>query len=142
MVQHNQPKTPGGGQAAEGLRAQEHRFEVALGWILRGGALFASLVVAVGGAIYLARHGAQVRDYSTFTGEPEGFTSLQGIFGQVAALRGQGIIQLGLVALIATPILRVVFSIFMFSRQRDWFYVGVTLIVLAVLSYGMTGALL
>ena len=41
--------------------------------------------------------------------------------------------QLGLLLLIATPIARVVFSIFGFMRQRDWLYVGVTATVLALL---------
>jgi len=36
-------------------------------------------------------------------------------------------------------LLRVVFSILAFARQRDPFYVGVTLIVLAVLLYSIVG---
>src|SRR6202034_3783611 len=37
--------------------------------------------------------------------------------------RGRAIIQLGLLLLIATPVLRVAFSIFAFARQRDLVYV-------------------
>ena len=51
--------------------------------------------------------------------------------------RGRGIIQLGLLLLIATPIARVVFSVYAFARQRDRTYVLVTLVVLAVLLYSL-----
>ena len=41
--------------------------------------------------------------------------------------------------MIATPVARVVFSIFAFAVQRDWLYVVVTLVVLAVLMFSLTG---
>ena len=50
---------------------------------------------------------------------------------------GGGIIQLGILLLIATPVARVVFSVFAFSIQRDWLYTLVTLIVLAVLVFSL-----
>ncbi|MDA8243889.1 MAG: DUF1634 domain-containing protein, partial [Elusimicrobia bacterium] len=49
----------------------------------------------------------------------------------------RGLIQLGLLMLIATPIARVVFSVFGFLRERDWLYVAVTLVVLAILLYSL-----
>ena len=48
-----------------------------------------------------------------------------------------GIIQLGLLLLIATPVARVVFSAFAFAIQQDKLYVFVTLAVLAVLAFGL-----
>ena len=53
------------------------------------------------------------------------------------ALHARAIIQLGLLLLIATPVARVVFSVYAFARQRDWVYVVVTLIVLGVLLYSL-----
>jgi uncharacterized membrane protein len=47
------------------------------------------------------------------------------------------LVHLGLLLLIATPIARVVFSVVGFVRQRDWLYVVITLVVLALLSYGL-----
>jgi uncharacterized membrane protein len=52
-------------------------------------------------------------------------------------LSGRGLVQLGLLFLIATPIARVVFSIVGFMRQRDRLYVGVTAAVLALLAYSL-----
>jgi len=53
-------------------------------------------------------------------------------------LRGRGIIQLGLLLLIATPVARVAFSVAAFALQRDRLYVVVTLVVLAILLYSLT----
>ena len=53
-------------------------------------------------------------------------------------MRGRGLIQLGLLVLIATPVARVAFSVYAFLRQRDVrLYVGVTLVVLSLLVYSL-----
>jgi uncharacterized membrane protein len=51
----------------------------------------------------------------------------------------RGVIQLGLLLLLATPVARVGFSILAFALQRDRTYVIVTVIVLAVLLYSLAG---
>ena len=55
-------------------------------------------------------------------------------------LARRDIIQLGLILLIATPVARVAFSVVAFVLERDWLYVAITLIVLAVLGYGLIAA--
>ncbi|MGO9690281.1 MAG: DUF1634 domain-containing protein, partial [Syntrophobacteraceae bacterium] len=52
----------------------------------------------------------------------------------------RGMIQFGLLVLIATPVMRVFFTVVSFTIQRDRVYVGVTLIVLAVLLFSLSGA--
>ena len=59
---------------------------------------------------------------------------------RAADWRGRGIIQLGLLVLLATPVARVAFSVVAFALQRDRLYVAVTLVVLAVLLYSIVGA--
>jgi len=63
------------------------------------------------------------------------------IIGQIAAsafaLRAQSVIQLGILALIATPILRVAVSLVGFAMERDVKYVGITALVLALLLYSL-----
>ena len=56
------------------------------------------------------------------------------------ALNGRGIIQLGLLFLIATPVARVIFSILGFAAERDRMYVVFTVIVLAVLLFSLVGS--
>ncbi|MNY07064.1 hypothetical protein D3C86_1398490 [compost metagenome] len=44
---------------------------------------------------------------------------------------------LGLLCLILTPMLRVVTSLILFIKQRDWLYTGLCAFVLAMLLIGM-----
>ena len=59
--------------------------------------------------------------------------------GDAVALRGPGLIHLGLLVLIATPISRVAFSVPTFLYGRDWKYVVFTLVVLGLLLYSLSG---
>jgi uncharacterized membrane protein len=113
----------------------DEQVEQIVGNLLRAGVIVAAVVVLVGGVIYLAHHGMESADHHAFRGEPEDLRSPVGIGRDALALRGRGLIQLGLLALIATPVARVVFSVWAFARQRDWTYVIITLIVLGVLFY-------
>jgi uncharacterized membrane protein len=57
---------------------------------------------------------------------------LREILTNVIALRPSGFMTLGLVVLIATPILRVIGSVFAFAYERDWRFMGVTLLVFVI----------
>ncbi len=115
----------------------DHRVEVTVSTLLRIGLVSATALVAVGGAIYLARHGAEQPRYRIFRGEPADLRSIAGILGASLRWRGGGLIQLGLVLLMATPVARVAYSVGAFARQRDWFYVMVTVVVLGILAYSV-----
>jgi uncharacterized membrane protein len=101
--------------------------------VLRGGVVAAAAVTGAGGAVYLTRHGADRVDYSVFKGEPATLRSLEGIVHGAAAFRGEWIIGLGLLLLIATPIARVAVLLFAFFHERDRLYMVVSAVVLAVL---------
>jgi len=117
----------------------DQRTEQVIGELLRLGVLLSAAVVMLGGAVYLFRHGMMSPDYRVFHGEPSDFRNVRGILHQVRAWRGRGIIQLGLLLLIATPVARVAFSVLAFALERDRLYVAVTLIVLAVLIISLAG---
>jgi uncharacterized membrane protein len=53
-------------------------------------------------------------------------------------LSGRGLIQLGLLVLIATPIARVISSTIGFLLRRDLLYVAISFFVLALLAYSLT----
>jgi len=118
----------------------ERRMDEIMGRLLRAGVILSAAFVLGGGAVYLARHPEPVTDYRVFQGEPEEMRTISGIFHEALAFRGRGLIQLGLLILIATPIARVAFSVLAFLYQRDWTYVVVTLIVLGLLVYSLSGA--
>jgi uncharacterized membrane protein len=117
----------------------DRQMDAVIGILLRVGVSVSSLVVLAGGVLYLMRHGATTPDYRVFQGEPSDLRSLPGIVQDALSLRARGVIQLGLLLLIATPILRVAFTVLAFALQRDRTYVVVTLIVLSVLLYSLTG---
>jgi uncharacterized membrane protein len=120
----------------------EQQLENIVGNLLRVGVMLAAVVVFGGGALYLIRHGVTSPDYRVFHGEPAGLRGVPGIVTEALSLQGRGIIQLGLLLLIATPIARVTFSVFAFAQQRDRTYVIVTLVVFAVLLYSLLGGYL
>jgi uncharacterized membrane protein len=110
-----------------------------IGALLRVGVTLAAAVVLFGGSVYLARHGRAAPQFHVFKGEPTDLRTVSGIVKDALALRGRGLIQLGLLLLIATPIARVAFSVAAFALEGDRLYVVVTLFVLAVLMYSLTG---
>jgi|SRR5471032_2131015 uncharacterized membrane protein len=116
----------------------DEQFDTLLANVLRIGVLLSAAVVLSGGAVYLSRHGFQQPEYSVFRGEPGDLRSVPGIVGDARMGSGRGLIQLGLLLLIATPIARVVFSVVGFARARDWLYVAITIVVLALLIYSLT----
>ncbi len=113
--------------------------EQVVGVLLRTGVALAAAVVLAGGIAYLVRDGAQLPAYGVFRGEPASLRHVGGIVEDALAPRSRGVIQLGLLLLIATPVARVAFCLVAFALQRDRTYVAVTLIVLAALVYGLTG---
>jgi uncharacterized membrane protein len=119
--------------------ADDGALEIVLGRLLRIGVLVAAAVVAAGGVSLLIFRWSWVPDFTAFHDSVSPLRSVPGILGEAFALRAGGIVQAGLLVLIATPVLRVVFSLFGFARQRDWLYVGITLIVLSVLAVELSG---
>jgi len=120
----------------------EQRTESTIANLLRAGVLLAAFVVIAGAVLYL---GAQPRAhvaYRSFAGEPEQLKTVHGIVRSAFSGQARSIMQLGLLLLIATPVARVVFSIFAFAVERDHMYVGFTLIVLSVLLYSLFGSFL
>ena len=109
-----------------------------IGNLLQWGIILASAVVLFGGGIYLTRHGFSMPRYHVFVGAPTDLRTPSGIVRDAFGLSGRGIIQLGLLLLIATPVARVVFSVVAFAVERDRLYVVVTLVVLAILLYSLT----
>lgn len=117
--------------------AEDEDFDALLAAVLRAGVVISALVVGFGGALFVVRHGGERPSYHVFRGEPGDLRSLAGITANALRGGGRGLVQLGLLLLIATPVARVVFSVVGFIRERDWLYVVVTLIVLALLSYSL-----
>ena len=114
-------------------RWTDEQVEQVIGNLLRYGVLTAALVTLAGGVLFLIRHGGEPADHHLFKGEPADLRTVSGVVRDTLAGSSRGLIQLGLLLLIATPVARVAFSVFAFAAQRDWNYVAITVIVLVIL---------
>jgi uncharacterized membrane protein len=120
---------------------QDKDMQLVIGNLLRGGVLLSTTVVTVGGIIYLSRHGSALPEYKTFQNEPDALRTISGILHSVWGGRGRGIIQLGILILIATPVFRVAFSIVGYLLEKDYLYMAITLLVLGIILFSMLGGL-
>jgi len=114
--------------ATQARPKQETNINAIIGWVLQGGVIISSVIIALGTLLLLL--------------SPDGLTtnlgqayphSLGQIWTGIATWQPQAIIALGLVFLIATPVIRVAISIFAFAREHDRLYMFITLLVLTIL---------
>ncbi|HTS02692.1 MAG TPA: DUF1634 domain-containing protein [Thermoanaerobaculia bacterium] len=117
----------------------ERRLAREVGGILRLGVVISGAVIALGLIPYLVRDGARHADYHEFRGESDVFRSVSALLAYAARAHPRGIMQLGVLLLIATPVGRVALCLVEFSRERDRLYIGVALVVLLTLSWGLFG---
>ena len=120
----------------------EQRTEIVIAYLLRAGVLTAATVVIVGAVLYLGAHPAARVDYGTFHAVPDALRTVHGIVHAAFTGDSRAIMQLGLLVLIATPIVRVMFSVAAFAIEGDRMYVFFTMLVLTVLLYSLFGSFL
>lgn len=120
----------------------DDRVEGLIAHLLRAGVVVAALVVIGGAVPYLAQNPWAHVNYRTFHSQPDNLKFVHGIIGTALSGDPRGIMQLGLLLLIATPIARVMSSAVAFAIDGDRMYVGFTLLVLAVLLYSLFGSFL
>ena len=118
---------------------QDKDIQSFIGSLLRWGVLVSMAVVIFGGVMYLYRHGLEVIDYSVFKGQSSFASKPGAILNGVLNFKGQAIIQMGIMLLIATPIARVLSSAIGFIAEKDYLYVGITLFVLIIILVSMLG---
>lgn len=111
----------------------------AVGRTLRGGVGLAAAITLAGAIAFLQSQGHRTADYAAFRGEPVELRSVGGIVRSAGHGSALGIVQLGVLCLIATPIARVALSLIGFLRERDRNYVVITALVLAILAFALAG---
>jgi uncharacterized membrane protein len=100
-------------------------------WVLLAGVSLAAALIAVGLAASFVAGWT-----GSLLGRPVADTpaaSFAGLGEGLLALRPMAISQLGLLVLLATPIVRVATSLVAFALERDGRYVAITAVVLAIL---------
>lgn len=117
----------------------DQRVENILGNLLRFGVIISGIVVLAGGIFFLLQSNLRWPGYHIFKGEPADLRNIFGIIKEALVFRPRAIIQFGLLLLIATPVARVLFSVFGFLRQKDCTYVAITSFVLVILVLSLAG---
>ena len=107
------------------------RLRLTVSWVLMIGVTVSAGLIAIGfaGSFFVGWRGSLL-------GQPHldtPVTDFGSLFDGLAALRPQAISQLGLVTLVATPIVRVIASLAGFAMEGDRLYVALTAVVLAIL---------
>ena len=118
----------------------DRRLETIIGRLLQTGVLLAAATVFTGGVLYLVQNHAARVDYRVFVPPRPELRTFAGVARSAAHFESEGIIQLGLLLLIATPVARVAMAIAGFALERDRLYTVVSLIVLLILVYSLTRA--
>ncbi len=119
----------------------DRRLELIIGNLLRAGVLLAAAVVLIGGILYLAVHHADPISYRQFSAGGPATQSVAGILQSAAHVHSEGLIQLGLLLLIATPVARVALAVVGFALEKDRLYTVVSLIVLLILAFSLIHAI-
>jgi uncharacterized membrane protein len=120
------------------------RMELLISYVLRAGVLLSAAVILLGVvrlavtrdtgyAPILPHHLPAILAFHQSGGPGYFPTSPAAVGREALAGKPYAIIGLGLLLLIATPVVRVALSVVFFLAQQDWLYVGITVFVLAVL---------
>jgi uncharacterized membrane protein len=133
MSQENQP--PFRSNQAQAILVR--KVELFISGLLRVGVVTSLMVVVAGLILSFVHHPAYIHSTAelqqvTSPDRPT-FQSLPALMTGIKEFRGEAIIMVGLLLLIATPVMRVAVSIIAFMIERDWTFVLITSFVLAML---------
>ncbi len=103
-----------------------------IGWVLQGGVILSAVVIVFGLVLLSTRPGGL--SLQRLLHFPQ---TLSQVEKELLFLRPQAVIALGLLLLIATPVIRVAVSIITFACERDRTYVIITSIVLVILLFSV-----
>ena len=118
-----------------------HPMEIWISYVLRIGVLVAGAIILVGVVLFVIRgpSGAEPTSlHQVLTGGA--LTVHPGeIAHGVVSSDPIAIIQLGVLALVLTPMMRVAMTVVLFVAQREWLFVAITATVLVILVLGLIG---
>lgn len=117
------------------MRSPESFADV-IGTVLRFGVVLSAAIIVVGVILLVSATGSTDVNPLLSYGSKQAPT-LGGFLSGLASLQPYAIIELGALVLIATPVARVLISVFLFSAQKDRLYALITATVLALLLFSM-----
>ena len=108
------------------------QMQIAVAWLLRIGMCIALLLVGIGGIIYLCQHANDAIHYQSFHGAAFEATSIKQILSAVPTLTPRAIMQMGVLVLILTQILRIAMVAWYFTKMSDYKFTAISVFVLLV----------
>lgn len=122
---------------ASNVDARVRRVELTISNLLRSGVLLSLGLIVLGTIVTFVQHPRYLSEKDQLQRLITPGATFPHSFGDLGAelrqLRGEAIVTLGLLVLIATPVVRVVVSIFAFVYQGDRVYTLITAAVLGLL---------
>jgi uncharacterized membrane protein len=119
----------------------DEKLERIVSAVLKWGVLCALALAATGAGIHLRQHHSEIARYSVFHMEAPDTRTVHGIWFSAIRFDGRAVMQLGVIVLILTPIVRVAVAAAAFAFESDYLYAIVSLTVLAILAYSITHSL-
>jgi len=120
-----------------------HPMELWISYVLRAGVMTAGIIIFVGVILFLVlgppAGGPHRLNDIIGNGGQSISVSPRSIGHQIAAGSSIAVIQLGVLVLILTPLMRVGMTVFLFFAQRDRVFVAITSVVFIVLVLGLIG---
>jgi uncharacterized membrane protein len=113
----------------------DQELDISIAKMLLFGITLSSIVVLIGAGLQFWSSPRAAPDYTHFRSPDVHLRTITGVVHSALHLNAYGLIQFGLLLLIATPIVRVLFCVVGFARQRDMLYVAISSTVLAILIY-------
>ncbi len=114
---------------------QEKDLQSFIGNLLRLGVVISMTVVVAGLILFLFQNGTSIAHYETFN-EDNAFR-LADFWANLKSGNSKAIMELGVMALIATPIARVLFTMIGFWLEKDRLYTIIAMIVLLIISFSL-----
>lgn len=110
------------------------RFRTVVSAVLLVGVSVSALLIGTGfvAALAIGWHGSLLGTPAA-NAATTATTDYSNLLGRLATLEPTAIVQLGLLALLATPVARVATSVVGFASERDGLYTAITIAVLAIL---------
>jgi uncharacterized membrane protein len=131
-----EPSSPPTGVSSEALEQDAASPELLISNLLRSGVVLSLTLVTLGMSLTFFHHPdyfSSAQALQRLTAPERGPHDLSDVLADVANARGQALVMVGLLVLMATPVLRVALSLLVFSRQRDRAFGTVTSVVLGLL---------
>lgn len=116
------------------MTERQRDIDVAISNILRIGVLLSSMFCLIGGIGLTLQDWSKAVHYDAFDAQ---LKTIPGIFELAWQGHPEGIIQVGVLILLSTPVLRVAFAALAFLKEKDYVYAGLALLVLSGLTYSL-----